>query len=166
MYGKLEISARIPEHKGNGIWPALWMLGDNIGTAGWPTCGEIDIMEYVSYAPNETHFSIHSMANNHKIGTQITSGPLPLATIEEEFHIYGFLWTDQYLKFYIDNPKNIKLVFTKPIDASQENWPFAQPFYFLMNIAVGGDWGGAKGVDDSIFPATMEVDYVRVYQVD
>ncbi|NAS13115.1 glycoside hydrolase family 16 protein [Poritiphilus flavus] len=164
-YGRLEIRAKIPEHKGNGLWPALWMLGSNIGTVGWPACGEIDIMEYVSFSPNEVHFSIHSTANNHKDGTQVTSGPLELETIEEEFHNYGVLWTNQYLKFYIDDITNVKLTFPRPAVTTAENWPFSQPFYFLMNIAVGGDWGGLEGVDDSIFPAVMEVDYVRVYQV-
>ncbi len=164
-YGKMEIRARIPEHKGNGLWPALWMLGSNIQSVGWPACGEIDIMEYVSFDPNKVHFSIHSTANNHQDGTQVTSGALPLETIEEEFHNYGLLWTSKYLKFYIDTPDNVKLSFLRPANSSFENWPFSQPFYFLMNIAVGGNWGGLQGVDSSIFPATMEVDYVRVYQV-
>jgi len=164
-YGKIEIRAKIPDHKGNGIWPALWMLGSNIGSVGWPACGEIDIMEYVSFDPNNVHFSIHSTANNHVIGTQVTSGALPLETIEEEFHTYGFLWTDKYLKFYIDDPENIKLNFSRPAVSNVDNWPFNQYFYFLMNIAVGGNWGGLEGVDDAIFPATMEVDFVRVYQV-
>ncbi|MFX0557935.1 glycoside hydrolase family 16 protein [Maribacter sp. CXY002] len=163
-YGKIEIRAKIPEHKGNGIWPALWMLGNDIDAVGWPACGEIDIMEYVSYSPNETHFTIHSTANNHVNGTQVTSGPITLETIEEEFHVYGFLWTDQYLKFYIDDVENIKLNFMRPTISNVENWPFSKHYYFLMNIAVGGNWGGLEGVDDSIFPATMEVDYVRVYQ--
>ncbi len=164
-YGRMEIRAKIPEHKGNGLWPALWMLGSNIQTAGWPACGEIDIMEYVSFDPNQTHFSIHSVANNHKDGTQVTSGPVFLETIEEEFHNYGILWTDKYLKFYIDDIDNIKLLFPRPAISNADNWPFSGSFYFLMNIAVGGDWGGLEGVDNSIFPAIMEVDYVRVYQV-
>jgi len=164
-FGRLEIRAKIPEHKGNGIWPALWMLGSNIGTAGWPGCGEIDIMEYVSFEPNHTHFSLHSLANNHTIGTQITSGPVPLETIEEEFHNYGILWTNEYIKFYINEIDNVKLNFAKPTGSSFESWPFSQPFYFLINIAVGGTWGGLHGIDPDIFPATMEVDYVRVYQV-
>ncbi len=164
-YGRMEIRAKIPEHKGNGLWPALWMLGSNIQTAGWPACGEIDIMEYVSFEPNQTHFSIHSVANNHKDGTQVTSGPVFLETIEEEFHNYGILWTDKYLKFYIDDIDNIKLLFPRPAISNVENWPFSGSFYFLMNIAVGGDWGGLEGVDNSIFPAIMEIDYVRVYQV-
>ena len=164
-FGRLEIRAKIPEHKGNGIWPALWMLGSNIGSVGWPACGEIDIMEYVSFEPDQVHFSIHSLANNHTNGTQITSGPVPLETIEEEFHNYGILWTNQYIKFYIDDIDNVQLNFARPSGSSFESWPFSQPFYFLINIAVGGTWGGLQGVDGDIFPATMEVDYVRVYQV-
>lgn len=163
-YGRLEINARIPEFKGNGIWPALWMLGRNIPEVGWPACGEIDIMEYVSYDPGKMHFSIHSTANNHKDGTQVTSGPVPLESIEEEFHTYGLFWTKDYIKFYIDDPQNIKLHFVRPAITNDANWPFSKPFYFLMNIAVGGDWGGQQGVDDNIFPAVMEVDFVRVYQ--
>jgi len=165
IYGRMEIRAKIPEHKGNGLWPALWMLGSTIHINGWPECGEIDIMEYVSFEPNQVHFSIHSVANNHKDGTQVTSGPVLLETIEEEFHNYGILWTDKYLKFYIDVVDNIKLLFSRPAITSAENWPFSGSFYFLMNIAVGGDWGGLEGVDNNIFPAVMEVDYVRVYQV-
>jgi beta-glucanase (GH16 family) len=163
-YGRMEIRAKIPEHQGNGIWPALWMLGENIGSVGWPNCGEIDMMEYVSYDPNKVHFSIHSVANNHVNGTQVTSGPVLLETIEEEYHNYGILWSPKSIKFYIDDLDNIQLVFSKPTKPTQDNWPFDKPFYFLMNIAVGGNWGGQQGVDDSIFPASMEVDYVRVYQ--
>ncbi len=163
-YGRLEVRAKIPDHKGNGAWPAIWMLGENIGEAGWPDCGEIDIMEYVSYAPNEVHFSIHSKANNHVQGTQVTSGALPLETIEEEFHNYGILWSEDYIKFYLDHIDSVKLTFNKPENPTQENWPFDKPFYFLLNVAVGGNWGGQKGVDDSIFPSTMEIDHVRVYQ--
>lgn len=162
-YGKMEIRARIPEHRGSGIWPAIWMLGSNIHTIGWPACGEIDIMEYVSFEPNQVHFSIHSTANNHKDGTQLTSGPVKLESVEEEFHTYGLLWTNQYLQFYLDDPGNVKLNFLRPVDFNDANWPFSKPFYFLMNIAVGGDWGGIQGVDDSIFPTSLEIDYVRVY---
>jgi beta-glucanase (GH16 family) len=164
-YGRMEVRAKIPDLKGKGIWPAIWMLGSNIGEVGWPDCGEIDIMEYVSFAPDTLHFSIHSKANNHVQGTQVTSGPLQLTSIEEEFHNYGILWTEDYIKFYLDDIDNVKLSFDKPANPSQDNWPFSEPFYFLLNIAVGGNWGGQQGVDDSIFPATMDVDYVRVYQL-
>lgn len=164
-FGRLEVRAKIPDHKGNGIWPAIWMLGSNIDTAGWPACGEIDMMEYVSFDPNKVHFSIHSTANNHVNGTQVTSGPLLLESIEEEFHNYGILWTNKYIKFYVDDIDNITLTFVRPAISNSENWPFSNYFYFLMNIAVGGNWGGLQGVDENIFPAVMEVDYVRVYQV-
>lgn len=163
-FGRMEIRAKIPEHKGNGIWPALWMLGNDIQTVGWPQCGEIDMMEYVSFDPNTVHFTIHSTANNHTNGTQKGSGPITLETIEEEFHNYGLLWTDDYLKFYIDEIDNVVFTFEKPNAPNAQNWPFSKPFYFLMNIAVGGSWGGQQGVNDAIFPAVMEVDYVRVYQ--
>ncbi len=163
-YGHMEIRAKMPVWKGNGLWPAIWMLGENIGTAGWPRCGEIDIMEYVSFDPGQVHVSIHSFANNHTKGTQITSGPMVLETIEEAFHNYGILWSEQYIRFYIDEIDNIVLTFDRPEPYNEDNWPFNKPFYFLLNIAVGGNWGGMRGVDDIIFPATMEIDYVRVYQ--
>ena len=165
QFGRIDINAKLPEHKGNGSWPALWMLGNNIQTVGWPACGEIDIMEYVSFKPNKTHFSIHSTANNHVNGTEITSGALDLETIEEEFHTFGVLWSEKYIKFYLDEMSNIQFVFRRPLISTADSWPFSDPFYFLMNIAVGGNWGGLEGVDSSIFPATMEVDYIRVYQV-
>ncbi|MEP3210151.1 MAG: glycoside hydrolase family 16 protein [Maribacter sp.] len=165
-YGRMEIRAKMPEHRGNGLWPALWMLGSNIETVGWPACGEIDIMEYVSYKPNKTHASVHSTANNHTNGTEITSGALDLETIEEEFHNFGLLWSSKYLKFYIDDVDNIQFTFRRPATYNTDSWPFQNNFYFILNVAVGGDWGGLEGVDTSIFPATMEVDYVRVYQVD
>ena len=164
-YGRMEIRAKMPEHKGNGTWPALWMLGDNIHTVGWPLCGEIDMMEYVSYKPNTTHFSIHSKANNHSDGTEITSGEVELESIEEEFHNFGLLWSEKYIKFYVDDIDNIQFTFRRPIAPNNNNWPFSNDFYFLMNIAVGGNWGGYQGVDATIFPAIMEVDYIRVYQV-
>lgn len=165
-YGRMEIRAKMPEHKGNGIWPALWMLGSNIQTVGWPACGEIDMMEYVSFKPNKTHFSIHSTRNNHADGTEITSGAVDLETIEEEFHVFGMLWSRKYIKFYIDDMDTIAFSFRRPTVSNMDSWPFSGDFYFLMNIAVGGTWGGLEGVDTSILPATMEIDYVRVYQVD
>jgi len=164
-YGRMEIRAKMPEHKGNGTWPALWMLGSNINSVGWPACGEIDIMEYVSFKPNKTHFSIHTTANNHMNGTEITSGEVDLETIEEEFHNFGILWSSKYIKFYIDDVDNVKFIFNRPTASNVDSWPFSNEFYFLLNIAVGGTWGGLEGVDTSIFPATMEVDYIRVYQV-
>ncbi len=166
LYGRMEIRAKMPAHEGNGVWPALWMLGDMFRDGGgWPRSGEIDIMEYVSYRPDSTLVTIHTTANNHVDGTQVSSGFFPLPTIEEEFHNFGILWEENVLHFYIDEIDNIVLTFRRPDNFNQANWPFNKPFYFLINIAVGGNLGGAKGVDDSIFPSTMEVDYVRVWQL-
>ena len=90
---------------------------------------------------------------------------ISLPSIEEEFHIYGLIWTYTHLKFYIDGVDNIILTYNKPGTYDQNNWPFDHPFYFLFNIAVGGTYGGVDGVDDEAFPAVMEIDYARVYQL-
>ena len=165
-YGRFEIRAKMPEHKGHGVWPAIWMLGEGLREQklGWPECGEIDIMEYVSFDPGVVYFNFHSQANNHGIGTNLNSGPIKLDSVEEEFHNYGVLWDENKIQTYIDTVDNVQLTFERPRNFSQSTWPFDKPFYFLLNVAVGGTWGGQKGVDDSIFPSTMEIDYVRVYQ--
>ncbi|MGC9470890.1 MAG: family 16 glycosylhydrolase [Bacteroidales bacterium] len=166
-YGQFEIMAKMPEYKGPGLWPAIWMLGKSIqeGTP-WPLCGEIDIMEYVSWNPDHVGSAIHIESNNHAQGNAITSGHIPLPTAEEEFHVYGLIWTYNRLYFYIDHPDNTILTYRRPAGHDQENWPFDRPFYFLFNVAVGGTYGGVEGVDDSIFPAVMEINYVRVYQLE
>ena len=165
-YGRLEIRAKMPTHEGNGVWPAIWMLGDMFrDRGGWPRSGEIDIMEYVSYRPDSTLVTIHTIANNHIDGTQVSSDFVPLPSIEEEFHNFGILWEENVLHFYIDEIENVLLTFNRPYIHNQKNWPFDKPFYFILTIAVGGNLGGVKGVDDSIFPSTMQVDYVRVWQL-
>ena len=163
-FGRLEVRAKIPELKGNGVWPAIWMLPDSHPSTSWPLCGEIDIMEYVSCTPHKVHFTVHSKAHNHTTGTHKNSGPIDLPTIESEFHTYGFIWSQQKIEFYLDEPTNIQFTVLRPEKATQENWPFDQPFHFLLNIAVGGSWGGLQGVENKAFPSTMEIDYVRVYQ--
>mgnify|MGYP003681882338 CR=1 FL=1 len=165
-YGRFEVRAKMPEYKGPGLWPAIWMLGKSIqeGTS-WPLCGEIDIMEYVSWNPDFSSSAIHIESNIHAQGNAISSGYISVSTIEEEFHTFGLIWTYKYLKFYIDDVDNIVLTYNKPGMHDENNWPFYQPFYFLFNMAVGGTFGGVNGVDDSIFPAVMEIDYARVYQL-
>jgi len=163
-YGRMEVRAKMPDYRGPGLWPAIWMLGENIKEIGWPESGEIDIMEYVSRAPDSVLQTIHTGANNHMEGTQIGTGFMELETIEEEFHNYGIIWEEEVLHFYIDSPENITLSIERPDEYNQENWPFDKPFYFLLNMAVGGNLGGVEGVDDSIFPAVFEIDYVRVWE--
>jgi beta-glucanase (GH16 family) len=157
-YGKMEIRARLP--KGRGIWPAIWMLGDNITTAGWPRCGEIDIMEHVGYDPDTVVGTVHTMAYNHTKGTQIGKR-LFLADPYTAFHVYGIDWNAESMDFTLDGKPYLHI---KNEHKSADHWPFNQSFYLLLNVAVGGNWGGHKGVDDAIFPTSMEVDYVRVYQ--
>lgn len=158
MYGKMEIRAKLPS--GRGIWPAIWMLGADFKTAGWPACGEIDIMEYVGYQPNTIHATVHTPAG---YGGNGDGSSKTLETAEEEFHIYGLIWTEKELIFYTDTPENVTHRYA-PSNKTEENWPFNKPQFFIFNIAVGGNWGGAQGIDDNIFPQSMEIDYVRVYQ--
>lgn len=157
-YGRMEIRAKLPS--GRGIWPAIWMLGANLNQVGWPACGEIDIMEYVGYEPNTIHATVHTPAEHagNSNGSSAT-----LETAEEEFHIYGMIWDEDKIQFYVDTESNITHTYS-PSNKTAENWPFNKAHFFILNIAVGGTWGGAQGIDNSIFPQTMEIDYVRVYQ--
>lgn len=157
-YGKMEIRAKLPS--GRGIWPAIWMLGADIGTVSWPACGEIDIMEYVGYQPNTIHATVHTTAGS---GGNGNGSSKTLVTAEEEFHIYGLIWTEKEMVFYVDSPENVTHTYS-PANKTEDNWPFYKPQFFILNVAVGGNWGGAQGIDNSIFPQSMEIDYVRVYQ--
>lgn len=158
-YGKIEFRAKMPS--GTGTWPALWMLGANQDAVGWPKCGEIDIVEYVGYQPNKVHTNVHTEAD---YGSTNAYGLHTLNTTEEEFHIYGMIWKNNKIEFYIDDETNIVNTYS-PSNRTSQNWPFSQDFYFIMNFAVGGVWGGLQGVDANIWPQTMLVDYVRVYQL-
>jgi beta-glucanase (GH16 family) len=123
-------------------------------------------MEYVSYSPNQFYSTIHSAANNHRDGTQVGSGAVSLPTIEEEFNVFGIIWDEDFIKFYVGDKSNIIFRFNKPENPTAENWPFDKPHYFLLNLAVGGDWGGAQGVNDNNFPAEFKIDYVRVFELE
>lgn len=158
LYGRLEARAKVPT--GDGVWPAFWMLGTNIYTAGHPACGEIDIMEYVGCEPDFVHASVHTTAS---AGTNEYNKTIKLETAEEEFHIYGIIWTETSIGFYIDDPDNVFYTYS-PANKTDDNWPFNKNQFFILNLAVGGTWGGYEGIDNSIFPQTYEIDYVRVYQ--
>jgi beta-glucanase (GH16 family) len=158
QYGRMEIRAKLPS--GTGVWPAIWMLGSDFRVAGWPECGEMDIMEYVGYQPNTIHSTVHTPSG---FGGNGNGSSKILATCEEEFHIYGMLWTEQELIFYTDTQDNITHRYA-PSTKNDNTWPFDQPAFFILNLAIGGDWGGLQGIDNSIFPQQLEIDYVRVYQ--
>lgn len=159
LYGRIEFSASMPS--GTGTWPALWMLGANIDEVGWPGCGEIDIMEYVGFQPDTVHSNIHNLNQSGETDFHMV---VPLETAEEDFHVYGIVWSPDSINFYIDDPGNIVNVYA-PETKTDENWPYNNPFFLIMNFAVGGNWGGRKGVDETIWPQSMIVDYVRVYQL-
>ena len=145
---------------GKGTWPAFWMMPIDM-SLGWPTCGEIDIMEYVGYQPNVVHSTVHTKAYNHTIGTQ-QGKQKTIENAETEFHIYAVEWTADYIKGFVDGAEYFRFDNDKKGDVN--TWPFDKPFYLKLNLAWGGDWGGAEGVDETKLPATYEIDYVRVYQ--
>lgn len=158
LYGRIEVSAKVPT--GVGTWPAIWMLPTDWAYGGWPASGEIDIMEHVGYDPNVIHGSIHTKAYNHTIGTQ-KSKQLTIPTATTQFHLYAIEWFADHIDFYIDNYKYFTF---NNENKGWEYWPFDKRFHLILNLAVGGNWGGAQGVDANAFPAQMEVDYVRVYK--
>lgn len=157
-YGRVEVRAKLPT--GRGMWPAIWMLGANIDQAGWPDCGEIDIMENVGFDPHTIHANIHTKAYNHVLGTNKGAKiniPNPFA----DFHIYAVEWFADHMDFFVDDKK----YFTFNNEGKGwETWPFDRPHFLILNAAVGGDWGGQQGIDDAIFPQFFYIDYVRVYQ--
>lgn len=154
-YGTLEVRAKLAT--GEGLWPAIWLLGANIDTHTWPACGEIDMMEYVGKEPHTIYTSLHT-ADSY--GETINTKKTILSDIEEGFHIYKTNWTEESITFYIDDQK----VYTfNPNDKNEETWPFNKPFYMLINMAIGGNFGG-PAVDDGIFPKEFIIDYVRIYK--
>jgi beta-glucanase (GH16 family) len=157
-YGRFEIKAKLP--KGVGMWPAIWMLSTDWKYGGWPASGEIDIMENVGFKPDTIYGSIHTKAYYFRINTQKTKA-VHLPDCSDAFHVYALEWDADQISFFVDDKKYLTFANEKKTFAE---WPFDQRLHLLLNIAVGGDWGGQKGVDDTIFPQKMLVDYVRVYQ--
>jgi beta-glucanase (GH16 family) len=156
LYGRIEVRAKLPT--GRGMWPAIWMLGVNIDQVGWPTCGEIDIMENVGFDPNRIYGTVHTQAYNHVAGTA-KGANLAIATPWEGFHVYAIEWSSTEIVFVVDEQR----YFTFPNEKQgSAKWPFDRPHYLILNTAIGGSWGGQKGIDDGIFPQRYYIDYVRV----
>ncbi|MBD0331634.1 MAG: glycoside hydrolase family 16 protein [Chitinophagaceae bacterium] len=156
-YGRIEVRARLP--KGTGSWPAIWMLASTTPLR-WPDDGEVDIMEHVGFDQGRVHASVHTKKYNHVIGTQKTANTV-VPDCSEKFHKYTLDWRPNAINISVDDHQ----YFTFGNEHRGEDaWPFTKPFHLLLNIAVGGNWGGQKGVDSAAFPMKMEIDYVRVYQ--
>lgn len=156
-YGYFEARIKLP--KGKGTWPAFWMMPDK-PTVGWPDCGEIDIMEEIGANPDYTSSTIHCEDFNHVKKTQ-KSKDRYTDNAEEQFHIYALEWSESQIKTYVDGTP--LLIYDNDGSGKTSTWPFDKNFYIILNLAWGGDWGGCLGVDDSALPATMQVDYVRVF---
>lgn len=157
-YGKIVTRAKLP--KGKGVWPAIWMLPSENKYGGWPRSGEIDIMENVGYAPDSIVSTAHTGAFNHIKGTH-KNGELYIPDNGEVFHDYILEWDENYYSCFVDD----KHVFTYMNDESGwMSWPFNQDFHLIINLAYGGNWAGKHGVDSSTLPASLSIDYVRVYQ--
>ena len=158
-YGRFDIRAKLP--KGKGSWPAIWMLGESINSIGWPDCGEIDIMEHVGYDEGMIHGSIHTEEYNHMYNTQ-RSGSKYIENVTSTFHVYSLEWSPFYLRYLIDDEPFFFVYNDSKGDNSK--WPFDDPHYIILNLAIGGDWGGVQGISTSEFPMRMMVDYVRVFK--
>lgn len=157
-YGKIDIRAKLP--KGKGLWPALWMLGNNINTIGWPAGGEIDIMELLGQEPAKMYSTLHygtSASTHQSKGSFYT---LNTNTFYDQFHVFSMEWKQDQLKLYVDN--NLFFTLNKS-DVGTSPYPFNAPFFFIFNVAVGGDWPGSPDATTT-FPQRMIVDYIRVFQ--
>ncbi len=150
-YGRLDVRAKLP--KGQGIWPAIWMLGESITSAGWPACGEIDIMELVGHQPQTTHGTVHYDKDGYKSATGSSS--LLTGDFSDQFHVFTLIWERDNMAWYVDN-QSFKTF--KPDVAA-----FNKSFFFILNVAVGGNWPGSPD-GTTTFPQEMAVDYVRVFQ--
>lgn len=156
-YGHVEARLRIP--RGQGIWPAFWMLGSDIGRVGWPTCGEIDIMENIGREPMTVHGTIHGpgYSGEHGIGAPLESDD----DFADDFHVFAVDWDEDAIRWYVDGELYNTLT---PDDLGGNRWVYDHDFFIILNVAVGGYWPGYPD-DTSIYPQTMLVDYVRVYQL-
>ncbi len=159
-YGRIEMRAKLP--KGRGTWPAFWMLPQQqiYGSNYWPDNGEIDIMEYVGYEPSVVHGTVHTHEN---YGGSSISRTITYYGVENDFHVYAIEWTPEIIRFYVDSYYYGSY---QKLGHAWNYWPFDQNFFLLLNFAIGGNWGGAQGIDNTIFPQTYKIDYVRVYDMN
>jgi len=160
LHGRIEVNAKLP--KGRGTWSAIWMMPKDwtYNDGNWPNIGEIDIMEHVGHNLGTIHASAHSKDYQWQKNTQQTS-TIKIADVDEKFHSYILEWTPELMKAYVDDQLYFEY---KNEGLGKSKWPYVKPFYLILNLAIGGAWGSGEGIDDSVFPQTMEIDYVRIYQ--
>jgi beta-glucanase (GH16 family) len=153
-FGRIDVRAKLP--KGQGLWPAIWMLGENIDIVGWPTCGEIDIMELRGGSPATVDGTVHYNSDGYKYNSSSTT--LSSGDFSEKFHVFSIVWDLNTITWYVDNKE-----FKRFNNSNIASWPFNKPFFFIMNVAVGGNYGGPPN-ETTVFPQQMTVDYIRVFQ--
>ena len=157
-YGYLEVRAALPT--GTGTWSAIWLLPSDLRYGGYLHSGEIDMVERVGYDAKHVHSTIHTFTRNSVNGNAITAFTR-LGHKDDDFHIYSMLWNEEALYLSFDGIN--LLTYIRPNDATPDSWPFDVPFHLILNLAIGGSWGGVKGVTDEAFPQRMLIDYVRYY---
>lgn len=153
-HGRIDARAKLPS--GGGVWPAIWMLGSNFGTVGWPACGEIDIMEYVGNNPGKISSALHTPSS---FGATINYKATPISNETTEFHIFSAIWTKDNITFLLDD---VEYYTYNPSVKNDQTWPFNNDHFIILNLALGGNLGGT--IEPNFETATMEIDYVRVYQ--
>lgn len=165
-YGRFQAMIKLP--RGRGLWPAFWMMPTKSVYGGWPKSGEIDIMEYVGYNPGVGYTTIHTEKHNGMNGKQIGHS-YDMVDETEVFQLFEIIWLPGIITSYVDGIKVGQFRYVPGFNQDgphNETFPFDQEFFLIFNVAVGGNWGGIQGIDDTIFPGVMEVDYVRVYELD
>jgi beta-glucanase (GH16 family) len=157
QFGRIDIRAKLP--KGQGVWPALWMLGANISDVGWPRCGEIDIMELIGHEPNKVHGTLHWNGTN---GHAFRGGSKTLSSgnFSDAFHVFSIVWKQNQISWYVDN---VLFYSMSSADFGGAVYPFNAPQFFIFNVAVGGNWPGYPD-GTTVFPQRMFVDYIRIFQ--
>lgn len=159
LHGRIEVRAKTAS--GLGTWSAIWMLPTDNNYGIWPNSGEIDIMEHVGYSPDTVFGTVHTKSFNHMIGTDVGK-KLFIPDADEKFHVYAVEWDAEKINFFVDSTMYFSFENQKK---SFAEYPFDKKFHLIMNLAVGGDWGGKMGIDESLFPQKMVVDYVRIYDL-
>jgi beta-glucanase (GH16 family) len=161
QYGRIEVRAKVPQ--GRGVWPAIWMMGVNRAEVGWPRCGEIDIMEYVGKDPHRIHANNHfayPRNKNKAVHKSAGGGKITIREPYKNFHVYAIEWNEKEIRFFVDEERYA--TFNLDLAGKGADNPFRKPHYLLLNLALGGRWGGA--IDDNMLPQKYEIDYIRVYK--
>jgi beta-glucanase (GH16 family) len=157
-FGRIDIRAKLPV--GKGMWPALWMLGTNISSVGWPACGEIDNMELIGTKPSTVYGTLHWSNAGGSHASKGSDFELPSGDFSNQFHVFSIVWAENNIQWYVDDQKYLDISIS---DVGAGNYPFNMSQFFIFNVAVGGNWPGSPD-NTTEFPQRMFVDYIRVFQ--